>query len=1252
MQCDKIYGMALQAERAGNMAEAIRLHEQAARLGSAQAAGRLKRLARKGVYSGAMAGSVKAPVAQSRKSVSEVPARDKMFKLGQSFERAGCLVDAINCYKKAWEEYRHKEAGERYNILSNQMLIAERAEAADEERRRTEEKIHRAVIDSGQRFLEEQEKAMRGDLEAAFKTGKRYCSGIGVERDLQKALMWLYYAFDNGYVNASAQIDYIERNYNIKYDGAKEGLPDQGEVRQPKVVGGDGEKTKTKTDPKVTDGEPESPKDQNPIDPIDIPDVIVDKKPNEVKLKPPQRPAARFKIWHVPEFGKEVDKAFGTRQAFLWDKFDTYIEDLATFEAELKNNLTVQMFTLRFGADEIAIKKFRIDDASRAFFVQLDESLASRLDVMLTNDGICPAAGDYCFIGVTRGGEHERQNPYGRIVGKRFLMKRAVELYTPESEIQDEDEDQNDRTRRLNVAVASYALNLPFKSYQDYCDNLSDADIKLSEEQFGILENIVKDDTKRLTLLMGCAGSGKTLMAVTLLLCDQYGGQGGRLYFALSDRLAVSSEASFCKIAVCKAVEAVPVKERPAFERLKSEIIMSRGKLKVTDLEGYAVRCGVNAQSAKEAFLSVRPEFNNANHYLMKLTGVNEKSFVNYERFRKWLKDEYGSDLLKGLNADDIWTEIRGLIKGYLGSRSSDPDRCWYWGNTTYHMIGDVFKGLDEKPNRKVIADIQASLKRHKVVEIPGGVRKDFVFVDLSEGAEKKVLGDCRQHSEWVKKLFAIVRNPDYSKRGLGINEYVGLRDEESVYSKEQREQIYAVFEAYDEWLKDKGFFDENDLARKVIFEHAQDHLRLEPSPAVLVVDECQDFTEMQLLALYQLAGEKTRVIFAGDRHQIINPTYFDPERIKKMPGIGRFDPHFIKDNHRSSFEIVRISNVVSAKRRRAIGSFDKKYEEDERSDTQGFYPHFLCYGENVKTFAKGLEEVIEDPQAAIIVHCDEDKLRLKSILPENKKAQLDVVAYTIRECKGLEFKKVFCFDILTEYGDVWQKILSSNVRHGQKYRYYFNTLYVSITRSQNGICLVESDAALKLHDEWLVKEGGFRRNTPANFHMLTMEFDLKIGSAREWLRRAQEYLEKAEGSDDVESFKHVRLGFTEAMGRVDADDYVKTEALRGQAICDVNILKLQNRLREAMQMCIDHQLIDLLPETAPEDEDLQQDLEIVRSVVEDGFVRIAKEDIPKAVALFSRTDKAREFLELGESIQREYVITRTNEMANEIAMI
>ena len=86
--------------------------------------------------------------------------------------------------------------------------------------------------------------------------------------------------------------------------------------------------------------------------------------------------------------------------------------------------------------------------------------------------------------------------------------------------------------------------------------------------------------------------------------------------------------------------------------------------------------------------------------------------------------------------------------------------------------------------------------------------------------------------------------------------------------------------------------------------------------------------------------------------------------------------------------------------------------------------------------------------------------------------------------------------------------------------------------------------------------------------------------------------------------------------------------------------------------MCIDHQLIDLLPETAPEDEDLQQDLEIVRSVVEDGFVRIAKEDIPKAVALFSRTDKAREFLELGESIQREYVITRTNEMANEIAMI
>ena len=85
--------------------------------------------------------------------------------------------------------------------------------------------------------------------------------------------------------------------------------------------------------------------------------------------------------------------------------------------------------------------------------------------------------------------------------------------------------------------------------------------------------------------------------------------------------------------------------------------------------------------------------------------------------------------------------------------------------------------------------------------------------------------------------------------------------------------------------------------------------------------------------------------------------------------------------------------------------------------------------------------------------------------------------------------------------------------------------------------------------------------------------------------------------------------------------------------------------------MCIDHQLIDLLPEAVPDNEALQHDLEIVKSIANDGFMNVAKEDIPKAVALFSRSNKAKEFLELGESMQREYVIALANEMANEIRM-
>lgn len=991
---------------------------------------------------------------------------------------------------------------------------------------------------------------------------------------------------------------------------------------------------------------------------VDLPteEEPIREEPQKIRRRKARQNAnARFKIWVVPEFMKEVRKAFGTRRRFVVDKLDGYVADVDSFEVEFENNDAKPMFSISHGDLSASVWKYRIGDGSRMFYVQVDKEMAGRMSVVRTDDGIRPCAGDYCLLGATASGRHDAQNAYGRKVGSRLLRKMEVELYQPEDEFDEsEEEDQGDRTRRVNVSAATYAQNLPFDSYGQYCESLSDPDVKLSEEQFGILEGIVKDGFRRLTLLMGCAGSGKTLMAVTLLLCSDYGGQDGRIYFSLSDRLARSSEASFCKIAACKAYEAAKRADMVALERMRDDVV-GRSDVKVGQLEALAKRHGVSSDAADEFFGKSVPEFHNANDFLLRLLGIEKSSLVTYDRFRDWFSAQRFETKIRGfcLNADDVWMEIRGLVKGYLGSHAANPDMAWHWGRTSFHQLADVFADEKERPGQKDLKEIQRVLVDCKIVTPPSRERRDFVWRKFDGSSERQAGDAIPQLREWVGKMFEIVRRDDFRKTGMESDEYLALGEEQSVYDAEQRRQIYKVYESYSQWLRDGGLNDENDLARKLLQKIAEKEFWRPAAYGALVVDECQDFSEMQLLALCRLAGESSRVVLAGDRHQIINPTYFDPERIGKLPGMGDVTPHFIKDNHRSSQEIVRISNVVAKKRRETIGSFGPKYEQEEKAYVKGFHPHFMCYGRAIDGFADELKQIYDDPQAAVIVQNKDDMERLLKVAPLAIGNRVRAMTFTIKECKGLEFKKVFCFDVLSRYQGEWRRILEGkDTRHNGKFRYYFNTLYVAVTRSQNGICLLEGESAQTLHDRWLVEEAGFRRDVPQDFLRITSEFALKVGSAREWLKRAQHDFENA---DEIAAYERARFGFDEAFGRKDADGTVKDDALHGKWACEVNIAKLRGRMLYAVRMCVEHQLRNLMPDDEDVSEDERRLVGQARRALDDGFADFAEmdmEDVHGVVELFAGTDEAREYVEDGISRQVEHLVNLAGELADRIRAV
>ena len=101
--------------------------------------------------------------------------------------------------------------------------------------------------------------------------------------------------------------------------------------------------------------------------------------------------------------------------------------------------------------------------------------------------------------------------------------------------------------------------------------------------------------------------------------------------------------------------------------------------------------------------------------------------------------------------------------------------------------------------------------------------------------------------------------------------EYERLGSKRStVIQPDQRHEVYQLAEWYQKKLKQKEDerVDEIDLARKVLQIVKQGGTK---RYQLIVCDEVQDFTELQLELLFQLVAEDGNLLFAGDLHQMIS---------------------------------------------------------------------------------------------------------------------------------------------------------------------------------------------------------------------------------------------------------------------------------------------------------------------------------------------------------------------------------------------
>ena len=559
---------------------------------------------------------------------------------------------------------------------------------------------------------------------------------------------------------------------------------------------------------------------------------------------------------------------------------------------------------------------------------------------------------------------------------------------------------------RLDIAVGFFGN---FKAYEIDVDELEtltaselDKRVLLTPDQRKYFEEWAMYPAP--TLITGGAGTGKTIMAIRMLESFDMSRQNAfAIYFTQSQELRKKGKKQFCSL---------------------------------LNIENQDVE-GTELETSNQNVIG----FFNINDYCIKQLELGRFAYVRFQEFEKEFCAQYAEVAhmcrKAGLSFFDVWIDIRGVIKGSLNE---------HWQRRmSVSQFDYSARAVEALVNRGLLSRMPSNPQRLKLPWSTIEAKKQLASLS----------GDVHRAYEQIISAFETI---DTSMHMIALDDYLSVSDEISLFTSEQRRCVYQICEMYQKWLDASRKMDENDLVMAVLTD-----TQLEQYDFV-VVDEVQDYTELQLFLIHQLCDKKEMFVFAGDIHQVINPTVFNHERLEKLFLSDTGDDSLLRvrplnSNYRCQQGIVNAANRLSALRRKIVGRKDAVFEEEEHAHDPMVIssPFRVVYSAtNLKAM---LLEIMRYPRIGVLVADEEARTRLIDCIGEQVYQEYDVpFIFTISEIKGMEYQYIVCVDMFTHYNQEWQSILADDMakKKETKHRFCFNLAYVALTRAQLHICFMD----------------------------------------------------------------------------------------------------------------------------------------------------------------------------------------------------
>ncbi len=359
---------------------------------------------------------------------------------------------------------------------------------------------------------------------------------------------------------------------------------------------------------------------------------------------------------------------------------------------------------------------------------------------------------------------------------------------------------------------------------------------------------------------------------------------------------------------------------------------------------------------------------------------------------------------------------------------------------------------------------------------------------------------------------------------------YLGLGVRQSIYSPEQREDVYDLLPAWRRFLADSGLYEPNLEAHAAIPVAAGRY-------DFVVVDEVQDLTPAQLVLILRTLKTPGQFIVGGDANQIVHPNFFSWSGLKTLfwAGLGTEKAPqqvaVLDVSYRNSEAVTQAANAVLKVKHARFGSVD-------RESTYLMRPISGVTGrvQGLSTSSKALAELAEKTRAsakvAVVVLREEHK--------DAARAQFRTpLVFTVQEAKGLEYEGVILFRVISSERRLYQELADGvstedlavdalvygrakerSDKSLEPFKFYVNALYVALTRAVQDVWFVEDDAGHPL-----------LRHLDVPFTERLGELQVKASSVEEWQREASrlEAQGKTEQAEAIRStvLRHQRVPWT-----------------------------------------------------------------------------------------------------------------------------